>query len=65
MRASYAIHSSRRQVGVINAWSAAEAVIEYLRSRGFGEQDIVRLAGNAASWRGAVFTATKLDSDES
>jgi len=65
MRASYTIHSSRRQVGVIDAWSAAEAVIEYLRSRGFGNEDIVRLGTNAASWRGAVFTATKLDGDES
>ena len=64
MRASYAITSSRRQVGVINAWSAAEAVIEYLRSRGFGDQEIVRLGTTAASWRGAVFTATKLDCDE-
>jgi hypothetical protein len=54
----------RRQVGVINAWSAAEAVIEYLRSRGFGDQDIVRLGVSAASWRGAVFTATRLDDVE-
>jgi len=65
MRASYAITSSRRQVGIINAWSAAEAVIEYLRSRGFGDRDIVRLGTSSASWRGAVFTATRLDPDES
>jgi len=64
MRASYAIHSSRRQVGVINAWSAAEAVIEYLRSRGFGDSDIVRLGVNSASWRGAVFTASRLEDCE-
>jgi len=40
-------------------------VIEYLRSRGFGNEDIVRLGTNAASWRGAVFTSTRLEGDES
>ncbi len=58
MRASYAVHSGRRQVGFVSAWSANEAVIEYLRSRGFRDDEIVRLNGNAASWRGAIFTAT-------
>jgi hypothetical protein len=58
MRASYAVHSGRRQVGVIYAWSAHEAVIEYLRSRGFRDDEIVRLNGNAASWRGAIFKAS-------
>jgi hypothetical protein len=58
MRASYAVHSGRRQVAVVSAWSANEAVIEYLRSRGFRDNEIVRLNGNAASWRGAIFTAT-------
>ncbi len=58
MRASYAVQSGRRQVGVVSAWSANEAVIEYLRSRGFRDDEIVRLNGNAASWRGAIFTAT-------
>jgi hypothetical protein len=57
MRASYAVHSGRRQVGVIYAWSAHEA-IEYLRSRGFRDDEIVRLNGNAASWRGAIFKAS-------
>ena len=62
MRASYAVHSGRRQVGIVEAWSANEAVIEYLRSRGFREDEIVRLNGNAASWRGAIFKATALAS---
>jgi hypothetical protein len=57
MRASYTVHTGKRQVAVIDAWSANEAVIEYLRSRGFPDSEIVRLRGNAASWRGAIFTA--------
>jgi len=64
VRASYAVHSGRRQVGVISAWSAHEAVIEYLRSRGFRDNEIIRLNGNAASWRGATFKATLIDCDE-
>jgi hypothetical protein len=58
MRASYAVHSGKRQVGIVTAWSAHEAVVEYLRSRGFRNDEIVRLNGNAASWRGAIFKAT-------
>jgi hypothetical protein len=58
VRAQYAVISGRRQVGIVSAWSANEAVIEYLRSRGFRDDEIVRLNGNAASWRGAIFKAT-------
>jgi hypothetical protein len=57
MRASYTVHTGKRQVAVVDAWSANEAVIEYLRSRGFPDSEIVRLRGNAASWRGAIFSA--------
>jgi hypothetical protein len=58
MRAKYAVISGRRQVGIVDAWSANEPVIDYLRSRGFRDDEIVRLNGNAASWRGAIFKAT-------
>ena len=65
MRARYAIHSSGRQVAVLEAWSSAEALIEYLRGRGFNDSDIVRLRFDAVSWRGAVFTAKKIEPDPS
>lgn len=62
MRATYAIHGSGgRQVGVMTAWSAGEALIEYLRNRGFRADEITRMRVDAVSWRGAIFTATKLD----
>jgi hypothetical protein len=38
-------------------------LIEYLRGRGFNDADIVRLRFDAVSWRGAVFTAKKIESD--
>ena len=63
MRMSYAIHSSGRQVAILEAWSSAEALIEYLRGRGFRDDEIVRLRFDAVSWRGAVFTATKVATD--
>lgn len=52
-----------RQVGVLEAWSCAEAPIEYLRERGFKDSDIVRLRFDAVSRRGAVFIARKIESD--
>ena len=62
MRASYAIYGSgRRQVAVMTAWSAGEALIEYLRNRGFRDDEITRMRVDAVSWRGAIFTATKLE----
>ena len=65
MRASYAIHSGRRQIAVATAWSAGEALIEYLRGRGFRDDEMMRVGVAAVSWRGAMFTATKLDDDAS
>jgi hypothetical protein len=61
MRGTYAIHSSKRQIAVTTAWSAGEALIEYLRGRGFRDDEMVRMRFDAVSWRGAVFTATKVD----
>jgi hypothetical protein len=61
MRGTYAIHSSKRQIAVTTAWSAGEALIEYLRGRGFRDDELVRMRFDAVSWRGAVFTATKVD----
>jgi hypothetical protein len=61
MRAKYAINSGRRQVAVMTAWSAGEALIEYLRGRGFRDNEMVRMRFDAVSWRGAIFTATKLE----
>jgi hypothetical protein len=60
VREKYVIHSSRRQVAVTTAWSAGEALIEYLRSRGFRDDELVRMRFDAVSWHGAIFTATKL-----
>ena len=60
-RLTYSVYSGRRAVGVRKAWSAAEAVIEYLVGLGCRGDEIVRMGPNAVIWRGATFTAAPLD----
>jgi hypothetical protein len=49
----------------MTAWSAGEALIEYLRGRGFRDDEMVRMRFDAVSWRGAIFTASKVVEDAS
>ena len=65
MREKYAIHSGRRQIGVMTAWSAGEALIEYLRDRGFRDDEMMRVGFAAVSWRGAMYTAARIEDDAS
>jgi hypothetical protein len=60
-RGTYSVYSGRRTVGVRKAWSAAEAVIEYLVGLGCRTDEIVRMGPNAVIWRGATFTASPFD----
>jgi hypothetical protein len=57
MTSDFEIRSGRRSVSVRNAPSAQQALIDYLRSMGCRDSEIVRLGGNAISWRGARFSA--------
>ena len=56
---SYCVYSGKRAVGLQNAWSPSEAVIEYLRGQGFRNEEIRRMGYDSAAWRGATFTARK------
>ena len=56
-RTSYSVYSGRRAVGVRDAWSPAEAVIEYLQAQGCQRDEITRMRSDALAWRGATFTA--------
>ena len=57
-RLSYAVCSGRRTVRVMKAWSAADAVIEYLVGIGCRTDELVLMGPSAIIWRGATFTAT-------
>jgi hypothetical protein len=63
MRRTYQLRSGARPIGLREASSAQEAVLDYVRSLGCSEQEIVRLGADTASWRGAIFKAVPASSD--
>jgi hypothetical protein len=63
MRIRYEVRSANRLISLEKASTAQEAVIEYLRSIGCRDDEIVRVAANAAAWRGAVYRALPASAD--
>ncbi len=59
MRTTYQLRSGRRRIGVREAWSADDAALEYVRSLGCPDEEIVCLGAGAVSWRGAVYRAER------
>jgi hypothetical protein len=57
MATSYEIRSGRRIVTEVTASTPHEALVDYLRSLGCGDDDMVRVGVDAMSWHGAVYTA--------
>jgi hypothetical protein len=60
MRATYQVRSGTRSVAVREAWSAHDAVFDYVRSLGCPQDEIVCLGAGAVSWRGAVYRAERV-----
>ena len=58
---AYEIRSGRRALSVRDASTAQHAVIDYLRSMGCRDAEIVRLGGGGVAWRGAVYTAVPVE----
>ena len=63
MRRTYQLLLGAEPVALREANTAEEAVLDYLRSLGYHEEEIVRVGSDAASWRGAVYTAVPASSD--
>ena len=57
---TFEIRCGSRSVTHRNATTPQHAVIDYLRSLGSRDAEIVRLAPGGVSWRGAVYTAVPL-----
>jgi len=57
MRTTYRLRSGNRQIGIREAWSAHDAVFDYVRSLGCPQDEEVCLGAGAVSWRGAVYRA--------
>jgi hypothetical protein len=62
-RKSYEVRSGKRLISFQNANTATEAVLEYLCSMGCRRDELMRVAVDAVSWRGAVYRAVPLGSD--
>jgi hypothetical protein len=60
---SYEVRTGKRLVSFQHANTAAEAVIEYLRSAGCRDNEVTRVAVDAVTWRGAVYRAIPLGSE--
>jgi len=60
---SYEVRSGKRLISFQNADTATEAVLKYLSSMGCVRDELVRVAADAVSWRGAVYRAVPLGSD--
>jgi len=54
---SYEIRSGERPVSVKSAPSVQQALLDYVRSLGCSDAEIIRLGSAAVSWRGARYTA--------
>ena len=57
---TFEIRCGSRSVTHRNATTPQHAVIDYLRSLGSRDAELVRLAPGGVSWRGAVYTAVPL-----
>jgi hypothetical protein len=63
MRTSYEVRCGKRLVGLQNANTAKEAVIEYLRSMGCRDSEVMSSAPDALTWGGAVYRAVPLGTE--
>jgi hypothetical protein len=63
MRRTYQLRLGTRTIGTREAHNAQEAVLDYIRSQGCHDQEIVRLGTDRASWRGAIYRAVPASSD--
>jgi len=53
----FTVRTGGREVAVVEGWSPSEALVEYLRGRGFQDSDVVRVGYDRLAWRGQIFTA--------
>jgi hypothetical protein len=58
----YEIRSGKRPVSIKSGPSAQQALLDYVRSLGCSDAEIIRLGADAVSWRGARYTAVAVPS---
>jgi hypothetical protein len=60
---TYELRSGEHRVGLREASTAQQALLDYLRARGCADDEITRLGPDAVSWRGAVYRAVPVSAD--
>ena len=63
MYSTYEVHSGDRLIGFRTASTPQAALFDYVRSLGCRDEEIMKLAPDAISWRGAVYKATRVSSE--
>jgi hypothetical protein len=58
---SFEIRSGRRTVAVQDSVSPLQAAVDYVKSLGCRDDEIVRLGTDGVAWRGARFSAVPVD----
>jgi hypothetical protein len=58
---AYEIRSGGRALSVRAASTPQHAVLDFLKSMGCRDSEIVRLAGGKVSWRGAMYVAVPVE----
>ena len=63
MYRKYEVHSGDRLIGSRTANTAQAALFDYVRSLGCQDEEVMKLAPDAISWRGAVYRAVQVSSE--
>jgi len=61
----YEVHSGDRLIGFRTASTGQAALFDFVRSLGCQDEEVMKLAPDAISWRGAVFRAVRVSSKPS
>jgi hypothetical protein len=59
----YEVHSGERLVASRTASTAQAALFDYVRSLGCKDEEVMKLAPDTISWRGAVFKAVQVSGE--
>lgn len=63
MYSKYEVHSGDRLVAFRTASTPQAALFDYVRSLGCRDEDVMKLAPDTISWRGAVYSAVRVSSE--
>jgi hypothetical protein len=63
MTTTYELRSGDRLIELREAFTAQQALFDYLRSLGCQDEEIMKLSDDVVSWRGAVYRAVPVASD--